>query len=165
MIVDRSSGQLGGASSVRTDPIGSEIPRLHPDETPHAAKQILTVVGASGDADAVLGGKLCEDHVRIIKKVKGSLYNGFEHHPFRVTTTGFISRGSLVRVQSPLLFVIVVSTIEVGSTIAIWSHWVALSLSLATLGRWHLFCRFLRRKEAVRPRTGISLRSLYDHHE
>lgn len=165
MIMERSTRQLGGLGCVRTYPIGSEVASLHPDETPHAAQQILAVVGASGDTGAVLASQLCEDHVRNIKNVKGSLHNGVEHHPFRVTTPGFISRGSLVRVQSPLLFVIVVSTLEVGSTLAIWSHWVALALSLSTLGRWPLFVRFLRRTEALRPRTGIFTRSLYDNHQ
>ena len=165
MIVNRGSGQLGGAGSVRTNPVGRETVSLHPDETPHAAQQVLTIVGAGGDGNAVLGSELREDHVSVMKKVESSLYNGFDHHPFRVTTHGFISRGSLVRVQSPLLFVIMVSTLEVGRTVAIWSHWVALALSLATLGRWHLFCRFLRRTEALRPRTGIFTRSLYDNHQ
>ena len=164
MIVNRGSGQLGGAGSVRTDPVGRETVSLHPEETTNAAEQILAIVGAGGDAGAVLGSELREGHVIVLQKVEGSPHNGFDHHPFGMATPGFISRGSLVRVQSPLLFVILVSTLEVGSTIAIWSHWVALALSLATLGRWSLFVRFLRRTEAVRPRTGISFRSIYDNH-
>ena len=164
MIVDRSTRQLGGLGGVRTDPVGREAGSLHPEETTNAAEQILAIVGAGGDAGAVLGSELREGHVIVLQKVEGSPHNGFDHHPFGMATPGFISRGSLVRVQSPLLFVIVISTLEVGSTVAIWSHWVALGLSLATLGRWPLFVRFLRRTEALRPRTGIFTRSINDNH-